>query len=105
LQRLYRRFDYLLVYKLQRVLERAGHKVERNAFEHLTKYCEQCQKHGQTLYRFKFMLSDDLEFNTSIIIDVFWIPKIAGKPVLHVIDKATTYQAGKFLKDMTLKHV
>jgi hypothetical protein len=105
LQRLHRRFGHPSVNKLQRVLERAGHEVEKDALEHLTKYCEQCQKYGQAPRRFKFTITDDVDFNASVLLDIFWIPKTQGKPVIHVLDEATNYQAGRFLKDMTSKHV
>jgi hypothetical protein len=50
--------------------------------------------------RFKFTLKDDFEFNFEIIVDVMYID---GKPVLHIVDTATAFQAARFLKDMSAK--
>lgn len=58
--------------------------------------------HGQKPGRFKFALTDDYEFNHSIIIDVMYID---GKPVLQVIDASTSFGAAKFLNDMSTSTV
>jgi hypothetical protein len=93
LRRLHRRFGYLSVTRLQTVLERSGHEVNKMALEYLTKYCRYYQRHGQILSRFRFYLRDDkIQFNFSIIVDIFYIE---SKPVLHVVDKGTRYQAGR----------
>ena len=101
LQRLYRRFGHPSVVRLQRVLERAGHDTDKEALEYLTKYCIHCQRHGQSPGRFKFNLREDIEFNHSIIVDIFYIQ---GKPVLHVVDEGTRYQAGRWLSNISAKH-
>jgi hypothetical protein len=88
LQRLHRRFGHPSVNRLQNVLERAGHDVNKPVLEYLTKYCKHCQKHSQLPGRFKFNLKDDVDFNHCIIIDVFYI---LGKPVLYVVDEGTRY--------------
>jgi hypothetical protein len=74
--------------KLQRVLEHVGHDVDRDVLEYLTKYCEQCQKYSQSPGRFKFSLKHNLDFNASIIVDVFYLD---SKLVLHIVDEGTTY--------------
>ncbi len=83
------------------MLERAGHDVDRETLEYLTKYCEKCQKHGRSPGRFKFNLRDDVNFNYSVIIDIFYIN---GKPVLHVVDEGTRYQAGQWLQNISATH-
>ena len=50
--------------------------------------------------RFKFTLRDDMEFNYQVLVDVMFIN---GKPILHVIDAATSFQAARFLRNMTAK--
>lgn len=45
---------------------------------------------GKAPSRFKFTLKDDYEFNACIIIDIMYLD---GKPVLHVVDEATSCQA------------
>jgi hypothetical protein len=100
LRQLHRRFGHPSIRRLTRVLERAGHEVEQKAIERLTKYCHQCQMNSKAPGRFKFTLKDDYEFNWCIIVDVMYLD---GKPVLHVVDEATAFQAAKFLKDMSAK--
>jgi hypothetical protein len=100
LQRLHRRFGHPSVSRLQRVLDRAGHEVDKKALEYLTKYCEHCQRHGKSPSRFRFNLRDDVSFNCSIIVDIFFI---SGQPVLHVVDEATRYQAGRWLQNISAK--
>ena len=88
--------------RLYRILERAGQEVDKQALEYLTKYCKHCQLHGHSPGRFRFNLRDDVAFNYSIIVDIFYIN---GKPVLHVVDEATRYQAGRWLNSISAKTV
>jgi hypothetical protein len=46
-------------------------------------------------------LRDDIEFNFNIIVDIMYI---ASKPVLHVVDEATRFSAGRFLQNISAKH-
>jgi hypothetical protein len=96
LQRLHRRFGHPSVERLQRVLDRAGHghDIDKKTLKHLTKYCHFCQKHSKSLGRFRFTLWDDVEFNYCIIVDIMYI---SGSPLLHVVDKGTRFQAGRWL--------
>src|SRR3981189_1291086 len=57
--------------------------------------------HGKSPGRFKFTLKDDYEFNYSIIIDVLYLD---GRPVLQVVDSSTSFQAARFLTDMSAKN-
>ncbi|HEY2455482.1 MAG TPA: hypothetical protein VGI71_23255 [Scandinavium sp.] len=100
LRQLHRRFGHPSVRRLSDLLQRAGHEVEVKMIEHLAKYCHQCQMNSKAPGRFKFTLRDDFEFNFEIIIDVMYID---GKPVLHIVDTATAFQAARFLKDMSAK--
>lgn len=56
--------------------------------------------HSKALSQFKFSLKDNLEFNFKIIINVMYID---SKPVIHIVDTATAFQAAWFLKDMSAK--
>ena len=102
LRQLHRRFGHPSALRLKNILERAEYStVDRNIIDQITKYCEHCQRHSQAPHRFRFTLRDDeLRFNNSIIVDVFYIN---GKPVLHIVDEATRYQAGRWLKDMSAR--
>lgn len=102
LRRLHRRFGHPSVQRLHRILERSGHDVEMQAIEYLTKYCEHCQKHGRSPGRFSFTIKDDINFNYNIIVDILYIE---SKPVLHIVDDSTRFQAGRWLKSISAKHV
>ena len=78
------------------------HNVKLQALQYLTKYCEQYQKHGRSPGHFAFTLKDDLDFNYNIIIDIIYIE---GKPVLHLVDEATRFQAGRWLKNVSAQQV
>ena len=102
LRRLHRRFGHPSVYRLYQLLQQAGTKVEIEAIEHLTKYCHQYQIHRRAPHRFKFRLYDDCSFNHEIIVDVIYLD--GNKPVIHVVDVATAFQAARFLQNMSAAH-
>jgi hypothetical protein len=101
LKRLYRRFGHPSVERLARVLERSGHEIEGKTLEHLTRYCHYCQKHGKSPGRFRFTLREDVDFNYCIIVDIMYID---GAPVLHIVDKGTRFQAGRWFSNISAKH-
>ncbi|KAL5903019.1 hypothetical protein ACKVV7_011560 [Pyricularia oryzae] len=99
LRRLHRRFGHPRTERLYKLLQEAGHRdVRQDILEKITKICHQCQTHDPAPQRFKFSIKDECEFNYEVILDVLWLD---GKPVLHVIDSATGFQAATFLKDMS----
>jgi hypothetical protein len=101
LRQLHRCFGHPSVRRLYRVLQRAGYgNVDPEVIRQLTKYCHQCQMNQKAPGRFRFKLKDDYTFNFEVIVDVFWIE---GKPVLQVVAEATSFQAARFLKDMSAK--
>ena len=62
--------------------------------------------HGYTLQHLECAnrvdLREDVNFNHSIIANVMFIE---GSPVLHIVDEGTRYQAARWLKDMSVRHV
>lgn len=52
--------------------------------------------------RFKFSLREDKFFNQIVFVDIFYIIK---KPVLHVVEEATRYQAAWWLPNVTAESV
>jgi hypothetical protein len=92
LRRLYRYFSHSSINRLKNILERAGHDINHNILKYLTKYYEYCQKHGKVPGRFKFNLQDDINFNYSIIVNIFYI---TGKPILYIVNEGIRYQAGQ----------
>ena len=104
LRRLHRRFGHPSVERLHKLLHSAGHDdVEIEALNQLTKFCYYCQKFGKSPGRFRFTLreQDDVNFNFNIVVDVMYIN---NSPVLHVVDEATRFQAGRWLQDISAKH-
>ena len=104
LRQLHRRFGHPSVRRLHKLLQRAGYdlKVDRKAIEHLTKFCRHCQLHAKSPGRFKFILRDDNSycFNYEIVVDVMYLD---SKPVLQIVDSATSFQAARFLKDLSAR--
>ncbi|KAL0929723.1 uncharacterized protein CTRU02_215366 [Colletotrichum truncatum] len=101
LRRVHRRFGHPSVQRLHKVLQRAGHPVEITAIEQLSKVCHRCQMHAPAPSRFKFTLRDDYEFNYEVIADVMYLE--GNRPVLHVVDTATAFNAARFLEDISAK--
>ena len=91
LRRLHRRFGHPSVQRLQQFLERPGHDFELHTLEHLTKYRHHCQIHGSSPGRFSFTIKGDIDFNFNVIVDILYIE---GKPILHIVDESTRFQAG-----------
>jgi Reverse transcriptase (RNA-dependent DNA polymerase) len=95
MRRLHRRFGHPAVHRLHKVLLAAGHEVDFERLQWIQKVCNHCQMKGPAPQRFRFSLNDkDRDFNAEIIVDIFFLD---GQPVLHVVDVATAFQAGKFL--------
>jgi transposase InsO family protein len=119
IKRIHRRFGHPSVTRLYKVLTTAGHSVEIQALEFLTKVCHHCQMNAPSPTRFRFTLKDDYEFNYEVIVDIMYLAgsqqgsqlagQLAGQqgkqPVLHVVDTATAFNAARFLKDITARHV
>ena len=103
MHQLHRRFGHPSVRRLFDLLQRAGlEDIDIKSVEELTKFCKQCQLHAKSPGRFKFTLKDDCDFNYSVFIDVFYLE---SKPVLHVVDEATSFTAARFLKDESARTV
>jgi hypothetical protein len=109
LRRLHRRFDHFSARRLYKILTRSDHdNVESRVIEHLNKYCHHCQMHDKSSNRFSLSIrNEDVEFNFNILINILYIETKSdeNKPVLHLINKATRFQADKCLKDISAKHV
>ena len=95
-------FGHLSVKKLQKLLVRAGHNIDTKALKHIQKFCHHCQIYSQSPSHFRFMVCDDVSFNHSIIIDIIYIN---GKPVLHIIDKATHFNTACWLENISVKAI
>lgn len=102
LRRLHCRFGHPAVERLHHILVKAGHAEETNrqVLEKINHFCHHCQMNDSVPHRFKFSLKDDANFNYEIIVDVM---SLNGKPVLHVVDAATSFQGARFLPSMSAK--
>ena len=103
LRQLHRRFGHPGAKRLYRLLTQAGYdEIDKATITKITKFCHQCQMHNNAPGRFKFTLRDDMEFNYQVLVDIMFINE---KPVLHILDMATSFQAARFLRNMTAKEV
>lgn len=100
LRRLHARFGHPSVDRLHKLLTRAGHDVEHEALVVINKFCHFCQIKGDAPKRFKFTLKDEHDFNYEIIVDAMYLD---SRPVLHVVDASTSFQAGRFLQDLSAR--
>lgn len=97
LRNIHRRFGYLSASRFYKVL-RAGHSINFNIIERLTKCCREYQLHANRPLRFKFTLKKDTEFNNIIYTDVLHFDE---GPALHVVDAATRFGAAEWLKNLS----
>lgn len=102
LRRLHCCFGHLSTHFLHQLLEKSRRNVELQAFQYLIKYCDQCSKRGQSPGNFAFIFKDDFNCNHNVIIDIIYIQT---KSVLHLINKAIRFQAGRWLKNVSAQHV
>ncbi len=107
LRRLHRRFDHFSARRLYEILERSDHEIESRAIEHLIKFCHHCQMHEKFSDRFIFSIkNEDIQFNYSIVIDILYMKhKSDNKSVLHIVNETTRFQTGRWLKDISTRHV
>lgn len=98
LRRLHRRFGHPAANKLHKLLLRARPQdvssTTWQALKDISQTCELCQFESLRQKRFNFTLRDDKDFNHSIYVDIMTLEK---KPVLHIVDEASRYQATKWL--------
>jgi hypothetical protein len=109
LRRLHRRFGHFSARRLHQILDRFEHDVEYQAIEHLIKFCHHCQMHEKSFGRFTFSIRDEeIQFNFNILMNILYIEiKIEdeNKSVLHLVNEVTRFQAGRWLKNISARHV
>ncbi len=106
LRRLHRRFGHPSSEKLLNLLRRSElsdvDNDTRKMLDEIARRCHLCQMHAEKPRRFKFALRTDKQFNHTIYVDVLYIDR---KPIFHVVDEATRYQAARWLPDVTAEAV
>ncbi len=109
LRRLHRRFEHFSARRLYEILERFDHDddVESRAIKHLIKFCHHCQMHEKSFDRFIFSIkNEDIQFNYSIMINILYMKhKSDNKSVLHIMNETIRFQANRWLKDISTRHV
>ena len=105
LRQLHRRFGHPSANRLVRTLEKAGYNDHEHGhiLQRITEFCTFCQKHSRSPGRLKFTLKDEdnAYFNHTIVIDVLYID---SSPVLQVVDEGTSFQAARWLTNMSASH-
>lgn len=77
-------------------------EVIRRTFENIISSFKPCKIVTSRPRRFKFTLRENAQFDSTIYVDLFWIGK---KIVLHTVDKATRYQAARWIPSMSAKTI
>jgi hypothetical protein len=100
LRQLHRRFGHPSIRRLAKILQRSGHDFNTQILQQIQKFCHYCQMNEKAPGRFKFTLKDDCDFNYTVIIDVMYLEE---RQTLHVVDEATSFQAARFLENLSAK--
>ena len=100
LRKLHRVFGHPSVTALKYLLRRADpgglNDDVKTAVHDITKQCMTCATYAAKPRRFKVTIgTDELKFNHILAVDIMYIN---NKPVIHVVDEATHYQAALFLR-------
>ena len=75
----------------------------RQQLQEITRYCETCAVHSNKPKRFKITIGhDDNRLNHCVAVDIMFINR---KPILHVVDEATHFQAAAWLHKSTSTEV
>ena len=101
LTKLHYRFVHPRNKRMHKFLKRASpDKVDKDTLSMLEKIqarCKECQYLAPKPFVVKVSVPHDgIVFNSEVVIDIMWIQ---GKHVLHVVDRATHFQAARFIPD------
>lgn len=98
LTKLHRHLYHPSAKKLYALLKRA--KPEdlapdtKKILDDISAACHRCQEYSRSPLRFKIRLPDDVFFNKELRMDLMFVE---SKPILHIIDVGTTFNAAVFL--------
>ena len=105
LLKLHRSFGHPSISALSNVLKRArpeemNSNVQKE-IEQLTERCRICSELEKKPKRFKLTLgNEDSRLNHCLAVDIMYIQK---RPILHLVDEATHFQAACFMKNVSSK--
>ena len=99
--KLHYRFGHPGIKRMHEFLKRAKpdevNSETKKMLENIHARCKECQFPAPKPFVVKVAVPhDDLVFNSEVVVDIIWIQ---GRCVLHVVDRATHFQAARFLKD------
>lgn len=76
--------------------------AEKDALELIKKFCHPCLMKADALKRVKFSIRDELDIDHASLVDVIHLREANNNSyVLQVVDLAASYQAARFLTDMS----
>ena len=110
LHRLHRSLYHPSAAKLYELLRRADpSKLDadsRDILEDISRSCHACQTYSRAQLSFSVTMPGEVKFNRSLRLDICYISDNGkSKPVLHVVDAATHFQAAAWLEKQDVTHV
>ena len=110
LSRIHRHFAHASAPKLYALLKRSTLTLPANLLPQLQDIvdsCNTCQEFSPKSMSFRVRAADKVVFNHRIILDLMWLPgrippsKKPNRPVLHIIDAGTRFNAATFMEGET----
>lgn len=107
LTKIHYRFGHASVQRIHDAIKRAEPKQitpeTRKMLKDIQERCKECQYMAPKPYIMKLSVPyEDVVFNSEVVIDIMYIQ---GAPVLHVVDRATHFQAARFLNVVSSKEI
>lgn len=91
----HRRWGHPSAARMWKVLRRAGHEVDINIINLISKFCQDCQLNANKPLRFKFTLANkDVPFNHTVFVDIL---HLEDGPAVHLVDAGTNFGSADFL--------
>ena len=106
LLRIHRHFGHATAEKLYALLQRSTFETPPNALDQLKEIvdsCQICTEYSPRAVAFRVRTPDKIVFNHRILMDLMWLPtrnpalKRRTRPVLHIVDAGTHFNAATFL--------
>ncbi len=114
LRRMHLHFGHASARKLYELLKRSQDTAPPNTLnqiEQIVDACQTCKEFSPKSVSFKIRAPDKVLFNHRIVMDLMWLPtrqantKRSTRPLLHIIDLGTRFNAAIFLENESASHV